>query len=155
MCVRLIINVTQVYIPMYTLETLNLSKVSAQVQRKTLTNSLPDKRQLVTIEYGHVVFACKTVSFFCRFSVEISMWISMLDAQRERGAMISSRAPLISTRNFSPRSISFRAAAFRPTNSREIRTVFRLNISSSHSANNSDHFFSVLCAKFIHLHLVG
>lgn len=27
MCVRLIINVTQCYIPMYTLETLNLSKV--------------------------------------------------------------------------------------------------------------------------------
>jgi len=29
MSVRLIINVTQVYIPMYTLETLNLSKVCA------------------------------------------------------------------------------------------------------------------------------
>jgi len=78
----------------------------------------------------------------------------MLDAQRERDAMISSRAPLISTRNFSARSISFRAAAFHPTNSREIRTVFQLNVSSSHSATTTIPF-SARCAKFIHLHLVG
>ena len=70
----------------------------------------------------------------------------MLDAQRECGAMISSSAPLISTRNFSPRSISFRAAAFRSTNSREIRTVFRLNISSSHSATTAI-TFSACCVQ--------
>lgn len=41
MCVRLIINVTQVYIPMYTLETLSLSKVCARVWARGLEQPLP------------------------------------------------------------------------------------------------------------------
>ena len=41
MCVRLIINVTQVYIPMYTLETLSLSKVCARVWARGLQQPLP------------------------------------------------------------------------------------------------------------------
>ena len=41
MCVRLIINVTQVYIPMYTLETLGLSKVCVRVSSRGLEQPVP------------------------------------------------------------------------------------------------------------------